>query len=597
MTIVIILILILTVVGLGANAIIAKQRKQEKMFSFKSIFERLLLLIKRFPSTVIMLLTLSVLFFILISNLDSPPIRIWLFCIGGVFASITATLFAEEFFNHLKTNFIAVGAILLWGVYAFFLPEKESAIPTYKWIELVVINIAFFLAMFFVNFLGKNKDRAFWNFTSQMFWQLAVATVFGTIFFGGLSLAFLAIESLFNISIEGKTYSYLGVVCFVLLSPIYFLATIPYKTEKHNNNVTYNKIQQTLALYVLVPILAIYAVILYAYLVKIIVAWQLPNGWVSWLVSTLAFGGLLVIALLYPIRENENNKATNSISRWIILIILPLLTLMTVGIFRRIGDYGITINRGYILLLNIWFYGIYIYLLITKLRHIKWILISPVVIGVIASINLWGVAKITENALTHEVNIILKEKVSFKDAQNILNKLNERERKRMKSVFTYLFLNFGKESVQQFFTDKVSNSRWDFLEEINLELNNTTLKFIRYSSTKHNKVWKMNQYNTFREIAYHSYQNNDKIEGVRYHQIKNTIKISTADNTFLIPLKEITSKYFAVKEFGLRNEQDLVLKNKDYKVVIKHFYGKYFTQKDSIYINDLDGYLFYNRKE
>ncbi len=156
MTIIIISILILTVVGLGANSIIAKQRNQEKIFSFKSISERLLLLIKRFPTTVIMLLTLSVLFFIVISSLDSPSVRIWIFCIGGVLASTTITLFSEEIFSRLKTNFIAVGAILLWGIYAFFLPEKESAIPTYKRIELVVINIAFFLSMFFLIFLKKD---------------------------------------------------------------------------------------------------------------------------------------------------------------------------------------------------------------------------------------------------------------------------------------------------------------------------------------------------------------------------------------------------------------------------------------------------------
>ncbi len=68
------------------------------------------------------------------------------------------------------------------------------------------------------------------------------------------------------------------------------------------------------------------------------------------------------------------------------MIVVPLLVLMTVGIARRISDYGFTVNRAYILLLNLWFYGVYIYLFAVRGRHVKWILISAVVVAFVSRV-------------------------------------------------------------------------------------------------------------------------------------------------------------------------------------------------------------------
>jgi len=355
--------------------------------------EKLSLLVKRFPISILLIVGLAVLFFVGINkDFDDISYQFWIFFSIGAIISVTTTLLFEDYFSNLKNYGITLFAVLLWGVYCYFLPEKTENIQISKVIEIFVVSGTAFCAMFFISFLKKNNDHAFWNFTTQTLFQMVLACVFGTILFGGLSLALLAIDSLFNVSVDSKIYGNLAVICFALFTPIYFLANIIDKTEKHNNEIFYNKVQKILALYILTPILAVYAVILYAYLFKIVVAWELPNGWVSWLVSALALGGLIVITVLYPVREQEKNKVVNFISHWFGLLILPLLLLMTIGIFRRIGDYGITINRGYILFLNLWFYGIYIYLFFTKSRHVKWILISFVAVALMTSVNVYGVA-------------------------------------------------------------------------------------------------------------------------------------------------------------------------------------------------------------
>jgi len=589
-----ILIIILIVIMAGISSTLVMKRKETDttagFFSVSSMIEKLLLLIKRFPISILLVIGLAVLFFVAVNkNFDAVSYPLWVFFSVGALISATATLFLEDHFDYIKNYGITFFAVLLWGVYCVFLPEKVEDIYANKGIEVLVIGGTAFLAMLFISFLKKDKDRDFWNFSTQTLFQIALACIFGAILFGGLSLALLAIDSLFNVSINSKIYGKLAVICFVLFSPLYFLANIPYKTEKHNNEIFYNKVQKILALYILTPILTVYVFILYAYLFKIVFAWELPNGWVSWLVSALGLGGLIVITFLYPIRELEKNKITNFISRRFGLLILPLLMLMTIGISRRISDYGITINRGYIFLLNIWFYGIYIYLFFTRSRHIKWILISLAAVAFLTSIGSWSVANITKKSLTKEANSVLNKQVSVEEARVIFTNMTQKEKDRMKSTLEYLYKNFGKESVQPFFTDTVSGSYWNFLSK--LDLKNTLAGDIElisyYASNK--KTWNIEGYNTFAQVL--SYYRSSPDDSSKKEQ--NIIDVSVDNRTFSIPIRKIALEYLATDE-KLRNEKDLTIRGNDYLLLIKSFTGNYYPVKDSIFITKIEGYLFYN---
>jgi hypothetical protein len=68
--------------------------------------------------------------------------------------------------------------------------------------------------------------------------------------------------------------------------------------------------------------------------------------------------------------------------------------LMTVGIARRVSDYGWTPNRCYILLLNLWFYGVYAWQFVVRGRRVKWIAISAVVVALVSSVGPWSLARV-----------------------------------------------------------------------------------------------------------------------------------------------------------------------------------------------------------
>ena len=46
----------------------------------------------------------------------------------------------------------------------------------------------------------------------------------------------------------------------------------------------------------------LYVAIRYAYLGRILVKWQLPEGWVSVLLLALAVAGILALLLIHPLR-------------------------------------------------------------------------------------------------------------------------------------------------------------------------------------------------------------------------------------------------------------------------------------------------------
>ena len=555
---------------------------KKRLFSFDAIIDKVLRLLARFPIAVLLVIGFSVLWFIQLNSSKPNPIsyQLWVFFSIGALLSAAATLFVEDFWDKIKQYGSTLAVVLLWGVYCLFLPENHHDIHLSKWIEIVVIGFSSFFSLFFISFLKKNNNRAFWNFATQTLSQMVLAVFFGAVIFGGLSLAIFSIDNLFNTQINSWVHE-IAVFCFALFTPFYFLSNIPDGANKFDNELAYNKMQKIFALYILTPILAIYAIILYVYLLQIIVEWQLPRGMVSWLVTALASGGLLVTTLLYPVREAGQSKIASFLGRWFGVIILPLLVLMTIGIFRRIGDHGITINRLYILLLNVWFYGIYLYLFFTRSRNIKWIVISPIIVALIASTSVWSVTNITERTLTREIRAHLG------DTPRSISETREiplAERERIGNVLEYMDRMFGRQSIQPFFTDPIPSRMVVFMERLGLRENVANITRFRFDN-RSDVFSVVEGYNAFMPVQ------------VRARDIDNEIvpiNIPYKEHIIFLPMREIILEYLALNE-AERSESEWIIRGEDYAIMVTFFVGEYNEETDEIILNNFSGYLFFNR--
>ena len=536
----------------------------KKFFSLRAITPKSILLAKRFPVSILLIAGFASLLFVSISSYVKAsyiPYQLYIFLSLGAIISVAATLWLEDFVSKPKQYIITVAITLLWGAYCLFLlPSGEDEPTVAKEVELSVIGIAAFLAMFFISFLKKDKDRAFWKFTMQMIAQFFLAVGFGTVVFSGLSIAAWAIDDLFDIY-SYRSYLYLATFCYVLFASLYFLANIPDKIAKHNEEIALGKILKVLALYVLTPLAAIYAVISYVYLFKIIITWELPNGSVSYLVSSLLCVGLFVITLLYPARFFW--------LRYFGLIMLPLLALMSTGIFRRFDDYGITIHRGYVLLLNIWFYGICIYLFVTKAQRIKWIPVSFAAIALLASVGPWSIPNITKYILIAEVN-----NVNF-------TYMKQEEKNKIEDKVRYLRWTYGKANIQNLDTNINIYSQ----EAAQMAREKRKSFYLPRAYDYDNETQNIGNFNTFASVRN---RNNKDVE----YSCDSicTIKIISDERVFHIPMRKIVLDLIEDK-----NHKKLIFQGDDYIFLFTDLDGVYFETKDSIDVGYMSGYLFYNR--
>ena len=106
-----------------------------------------------------------------------------------------------------------------------------------------------------------------------------------------------------------------------------------------------SRMLEVLMNYLLTPALIVYAAIFYLYAVRILVLWSLPIGGVAYMTFGLVFCALLGRAL----QELLEKRAGAWFYRWFSLIMLPVIVLFWAGVARRVGEYGLTGPRVYLL--------------------------------------------------------------------------------------------------------------------------------------------------------------------------------------------------------------------------------------------------------
>ena len=176
---------------------------------------------------------------------------------------------------------------------------------------------------------------------------------------------------------------------------------------------TYPVILKFFTQYILIPLLIIYAVILYFYSAKILLNWELPRGWVSYLILAYSVVGILALLLVHPLKQESTASWVRVFSRIFYFTLIPLLVLLFTAIFTRILEYGYTEPRYFVLLLAIWLTSVVFYFIITKRATIKFVPISLFAFGLFSLVfpylNTFSVA--TRSQKTELKNILNQNKV------------------------------------------------------------------------------------------------------------------------------------------------------------------------------------------
>lgn len=582
-----------------------------KKFSLKSWISQIQQVALRFPFTLFFVIGLAFNFFLQINkhHVDIQP-HTWAFLYVGTVMSLAVTLFLEDLKNLYTKIGLNLLSIILLLVYLFTLPDKFLPVHYY---QLIILGVVFSLSAFFGSFIKPKNDIPFWEFSKNFVTQFIISAIFAQVLMLGLSLAILSLKELFKVEIHNEVYQNVAVICYVLFAPIFFLANIPDATEKLKQRYSFPIFLKILGLYILLPILALYSLILYVYLIQIVIGFELPNGWVSTLVSILGLGGFFCMLVLYPLRlDDENkNKVVNIFSRYFPILLFPLLMLMSIGIFRRLGDYGLTINRCYVLILNLWLYGISTYLFITKANHLKWMVISFAAVTFCSTVGPWSVFSVTKRTLTKEIGQLLSETKLLKNGKVLDNtkqivKIDSLSSKKLSEDIKYICENFGTSAIQPYFKDSIQKlDSWKINEILGVdksavyasEHHSAEYQYFNASQDTNNELVDISQ-NYISYIRLHrsnedKYLINTKKISVRY--LNNSLVISRPEykKSLIIPLqskiKEILSWDKKQKHFSAVK---LTIAGENSKLVINNIAGFYSPKNDSITVTEFRANLF-----
>ena len=197
--------------------------------------------------------------------------------------------------------------------------------------------------------------------------KLAVGLVIGGVMIGIVLAVLGSVSLLFDLNLSSNWYSYSSVFIAMVPMPLLCLSLISEEEEPAAGG----QFWKILIDYVLSPALVLYTLILYGYIIRILLNWQLPEGGVAYMI--LAYLGIGL--LCYLLRLQIPGRHFDWFFQAFPFLALAPLVLLWAGSIRRIGDYGLTELRFYLLVLCVLSTLFVLMLFWKRTRSFRWMIL------------------------------------------------------------------------------------------------------------------------------------------------------------------------------------------------------------------------------
>ena len=419
---------------------------------FKGILKGIKNSIKRFPLT-ISISTVCVILLIYMSEISPEASndfeetlgRVTMVLALGIPLSLCIKLFFERLEEYKKVWLYAcyLGGTVLLILYYYFFFKDLGMVPMSRYIASSLI---LYLVFIFISYLPNRDD--FELYVIRVFTRFFTTILYSLVLYLGLVAILFTIDKLLGINIKSELYYYTWLTVGGIFAPSFFLAGLPIKSEKLTL-ADYSRLLKVLILYIVMPLISVYTIILYMYFGKIIITTQWPEGLVSHLVLWYS---ALNVAVLFFITPLIHDKAwPRRYMKYFPKVILPLILMMFISIGIRIRAYGVTENRYFVVALGIWVFVVMIYFAVTKnLRNI----VLPLLLAVITSISVFGPFSsysISKHSQNKRLNKMFVKYNMLKDNKVIKasDKVSEEDARQITSILNYFDRNHSLRDVRE----------------------------------------------------------------------------------------------------------------------------------------------------
>ncbi|WP_187477979.1 DUF4153 domain-containing protein [Amniculibacterium sp. G2-70] len=523
--------------------------------------QKISLVIKNYPWVIIMALTAAVSSVILVENSGAENFVfnkiVFTTCLG------ISLMFAAKFIGQRwRLGYLSEGIslLLLLGFY-FLLPQTENDFSEVYAFLLIPIYLISHLVVAVSSQHPSQTENKFWEFNKNLFINAFLTVVFTGVLIGGVQLAILAVDKLFNLNLPNDLYAKTFVFLAILGSCLAFLLFSSDGLEGLEKLEEYPKTLKFFTQFVLIPLLIVYAIILYFYMGKIILQWELPFGWVSYLILAYSVLGILALLLVHPLKEDNTKSWVRIFSKLFFYTLIPLIILLMIAIFTRIFEYGITEPRYFVLALAVWLSVLALYFVFSKKDKIQFIPISLMITAIFSIgmpyFNAFSVSKRSQKMELEKV--LIREKILSHGKINFNKTITNRSANEITDKLTFLMIRKEQGEVKKYLTSKdfdtivkEDNNRWKYTYQSNIR--NLFTRVTQENNPPLDEVRELLSSNSFSDISdYHymansyNFLNNNGLKlnhetlSIEDRFDKNRvfkIKLSTGEEVDLIPLVE-----------------------------------------------------------
>ena len=308
---------------------------------------------------------------------------------------------------------LATGMIVL-GLFWLSYRQQSPEIYIYRFCQLA---LAAHLLVAVAPYHRKGNVVAFWQFSRILFQRILQALLFSSILYAGLAIALWAVQALLDLKVGWKAYYFLFLAVAYLFNTWFFLAGIPSKEVKLESDETYPAGLRMFVQFILLPLVTLYVLILYCYLVKILLTREWPRGTIGWLVSIVAVFGMLALLLVHPLRDRPGHRWIQLYSRLFYAGLFPLIVLLLMAIWRRLSEYGLTEDRYFLTALTLWITGIAAYFSFGRQPSIKVIPVSLALVGLLTVAGPWAAYACSRRSQVNRLRLRLEQLGILKDGR------------------------------------------------------------------------------------------------------------------------------------------------------------------------------------
>jgi hypothetical protein len=508
---------------------------------------------------------------------------------------------------------VQIIGVLLLVAYYFSLPKEVGYADITRYF---LFMIGMHLLVSFSPFVNKNfslERNGFWQFNQNLFIRILITGVYSGVLYTGLAVAILSFDNLFEAHVNSKIYPQLFFFILGVFNTWFFLSGLPGNLDELESMDFYPKGLKIFTQYVLLPLVIIYLLILYLYMGKIILQWQLPMGWVSYLVLGFSTTGIFSLLLIEPLREMEGINWIKKFSKWFYLILFPLIVLLFIAILRRTGEYGITERRYFVFVLALWLTVMALYFSISRLKNIKIIPYTLCFVAFVTSFGPWGAISLSERSQMGRLEYILTKNKILVEGKIVkaVNPVTDDEKQDVSSVIQYLNERKSLDKIQPWFNEKLDTISGGVVNGVykTKEAMITDLMGIEYALYKRNFLqneryyyWSLKEFNSVNLKGYdyfliYRFNGYDKEKKSRQFLLdSNKIDVDFNPDTFEFIIKNNDSQTGTVKldkfiEDLKKLKSEPVLKDLStegetekmkYKIVFQNINGEKENDKDKI---------------